>query len=154
TAFEVAEGAELSNIDITVGKTIDGYAATGVVLDSGTNTPVPNLGFSLSVLAGGGNRRQAMGMMPLPIVSDSAGQFRLENLPAGKYQLSVNPQSGAGMFGQSAAFDIIDQDVKDIQVLAVKGASLSGMIGLEANQQQDPSILGELLQFQVQVFVQ
>ena len=154
TTFEVAEGAEVSNIDITVGRTIDEYSASGVVVDSSTNAPVPNVGFSLGVIAGGGNRQRAMGLMALPIVSDSSGQFRIDNLPAGRYQVSVAPQSGAGLFGQSAPFDVINQDVTGIQISAVQGASLSGVVGLDTNQQQDPLLLGELMQFQVQVFVQ
>jgi len=154
TPFEVTEGAEVSNVDITVGRTIDEYSASGVVLDSSTNTPVPNVGFSLSILAGGGDRQRAMGLMSLPIISDSSGQFRIDNLPAGRYQVSVAPQSGAGMFGQSSPFDVINQDVTGIQVSAIKGASLAGTVALDGNQQQDPSILGELLQFQIQVFVQ
>ena len=153
TTLDVTEGAEVSNVDITVGRTIDEYSVSGVVLDSSTNAPVPNVGFSLSVLAGGGDRQRAMGLMSLPVVSDSNGQFRIDNVPAGKYQIAVAPQSGAGMFGQSSPFDVINQDVTGIQVSAIKGASLSGVVGLDANQQQDPSILGELLQFQVQVFV-
>jgi hypothetical protein len=155
TTFEVAEGAEVPNIDITVGRTIDQYSVTGVVLDSSSNAPVPNVGFTLTVISGGGNRQRAMGLMSLPVLSDSSGQFRIDNVPPGKYQVAVAPQSGAGMFGQSAAFDVINQDVSGIQVSAVKGASMAGVVSLEANQQQqDPSILAELLQFQVQVFVQ
>ena len=154
TTIEVAEGGEVPNVDITVGRTIEEYSVSGVVLDSSSNAPLPNVGFTLSVLAGGGDRQRAMGLMSLPVISDSSGQFRIDNVPPGKYQVAVAPQSGAGMFGQSAAFDVINQDVTGIQVSAIKGASLSGVVGLDANQQQDPSILGELLQFQVQVFVQ
>jgi Carboxypeptidase regulatory-like domain len=153
TTLEVTEGAEVSTVDITVGRTIDEYSVSGVVLDSSTNAPLPNVGFSLSVLAGGGNRQRSMGLMSLPVVSDSSGQFRIDNVPPGKYQVAVAPQSGAGMFGQSAAFDVINQDVTGIQVSAVRGASLSGIVSLDSSP-QDPSIVSELLQFQVQVFVQ
>jgi hypothetical protein len=153
TTIEVSEGTEVPNVDITVGRTIDEYSASGVVLDSSTNAPVPNLGFTLSVLAGGGNRQRAMGLMSLPVVSDSNGQFRIDNMPPGRYQVAVAPQSGAGMFGQSAPFDVVNQDVTGIQVSAIRGASLGGVVTLDGNQ-QDPSILGDLFQFQVQVFVQ
>ena len=153
TTVEVTEGGEAPNVDITVGRTLEEYSVSGVVLDSSSNAPLPNVGFTLSVLAGGGDRQRAMGLMSLPAISDSSGQFRIDNVPPGRYQVAVAPQSGAGMFGQSAAFDVINQDVSGIQVSAVKGASMAGIVTLDANQ-QDPSILGELLQFQVQVFVQ
>ena len=154
TTIEVTEGGEAPNVDITVGRTIDQYSVSGVVLDNTSNAPVPNVGFTLSVLAGGGDRQRAMGLMPLPVISDSNGQFRIDNVPPGKYQVAVAPQSGAGMFGQSSPFDVINQDVTGIQVSAIRGASLSGVVGLETNQQQNSSILQELMQFQVQVFVQ
>ncbi|PYS75624.1 MAG: hypothetical protein DMF66_19230 [Acidobacteria bacterium] len=113
---------------------------------------MPNVGFTLSVLAGGGNRQRAMGLMTLPVFSDGAGQFRVDNVPAGRYMISLSPQTNNGMTGQSAAFDVINQDVTGVVVQAVSGAGLSGFVALDGN--QDPSILSELLQFQVQVFVQ
>src|SRR4030095_15497648 len=67
TTFEVAEGAEVSNIDITVGRTIDEYSASGVVVDSSSNAPVPNVGFSLSVIAGGGNLTRSTVLMSVRI---------------------------------------------------------------------------------------
>jgi hypothetical protein len=71
-----------------------------------------------------------MGLMSLPVISDSNGQFRIDNVPPGKYQVAVAPQSGAGMFGQSSPFDVVNEDVTGIQVSAIKGASLSGVVGL------------------------
>jgi hypothetical protein len=149
TVVEVTEGAEVSNVDIKVGGTVDQYSVTGHVIDRDTNAPVPNVGFALSVLAGGGDRQR--GLMALPVISDSNGQFRVDNVPPGRYLISVAPQSGAGVSGQSAPFDVINQDVNGVEVRAVKGASLSGVVVMDGN--QDPSILAELQQFQVQVFV-
>jgi hypothetical protein len=56
------------------------------------------------------------------------------------------------MSGQSAPFDVIDQDVKGVEVRAVKGAGISGFVALDGN--PDPSIQAQLSQFQVTVFVQ
>ena len=151
TVIEVGEGAEVSNVDIKVGRTVDEYSVAGHVIDNDTNSPVPNVGFVLSVLAGGGDVQRGRGLMALPVTSDSNGQFRVDNVPPGRYLISVAPQSGAGISGQSAPFDVINQDVNGVEVRAVKGASLSGVVVVDGN--QDPSILAELLQFQVQVFV-
>jgi len=65
----VVEGAEVSNVDITVGRTVDEYAVTGRVIDRDSGVPLPNVGFSLSILAGGGDRQRAMGLVDLPVVS-------------------------------------------------------------------------------------
>ena len=151
TVIEVTEGAEVSNVDIRVGRTVDEYSVTGHVIDHDTNAPVPNVGFALSVLAGGGDRQRVTGLMALPVISDSNGQFRVDNVPPGRYLISVAPQSGAGISGQSAPFDVINEDVNGVEVRTVKGASLSGVVVVDGN--QDPSILAGLLQFQVQVFV-
>ncbi|HKC63933.1 MAG TPA: carboxypeptidase-like regulatory domain-containing protein [Pyrinomonadaceae bacterium] len=152
TIVEVAEGAEVSNVDITVGRTVEEYSVTGHVLDSSSNAPLPNLSFTLNILGGGGNRQRALSMMALPIVSDSAGTFRLDNVPPGRYMISVAPQSGTNMWGQSQPFDVINQDVNGVEVKATIGANVSGVVTLEGN--QDPSILAELMQFQVEAFVQ
>lgn len=152
TVVEVAEGDESGHIDITVGNTVEEYSVSGQVIDKNSNAPVPNVGFTLSVLAGGGNRQRAMGLMTLPVYSDAAGQFRVDNVPAGRYVISLSPQTSNGMSGQSSAFDVINQDVTGVVVAAVSGAGLSGFVTLDGN--QDPSVLAELLQFQVQVFVQ
>src|SRR5947209_3841727 len=63
---EVAEGAEVSSVHITVGRTVEEYSVIGRVLDSSSNAPLPNATFTLSALAGGGNRQIAMGLMALP----------------------------------------------------------------------------------------
>ena len=152
TVVEVAEGEEVGHVDITVGGRVEEYSVTGQVIDKGSGAPVPNVGFTLSVLAGGGGRQRAMGLMTLPVFSDGAGQFRVDNVPAGRYVISLSPQTSNGMSGQSAPFDVINQDVNGVLVPAVSGAGLSGFVALEGV--QDPSILSELLQFQVQVFVQ
>lgn len=149
---EVAEGAEVSNVDITVGRTVEEYSVTGRVLDSGSNAPLPNIPFTLSILASGGNRQRAMGFMALPIISDSAGAFRVDNLPPGRYLISVAPQSGTNMWGQSQPFDVINQDVNGVEVKATIGANVAGVVTLEGN--QDPTILAELMSFQVNSFVQ
>lgn len=150
---EVAEGAEVSNVDITVGRALDEYAVVGRVIDNSTNAPVPNVGFTLSVLSGGGNRQRANGLVTLPIVSDSNGQFRVDNVPPGRYQISLSPQMNTtSLWGQSQQFDVINQDVIGVEVRAMLGASLSGVVTLDGN--QDPTILAELMQFQVSVFVQ
>lgn len=151
TVVEVAEGEESAHIDITVGNTVEEYTVTGQVIDQSSNAPVPNVGFTLSVLAGGGNRQRALGLLTLPVFSDGAGQFRVDNVPAGRYVVSLAPETSNGMSGQSAPFDVINQDVSGVVVQAVSGAGLSGAVALEGT--QDPTILSELLQFQVQVAV-
>lgn len=151
TVVEVAEGEEVGHVDITVGNTVEEYTVTGQVIDKSSNAPVPNVGFTLSVLAGGGNRQRAMGLMTLPVFSDAAGQFRVDNVPAGRYVVSLSPETSNGMSGQSSPFDVINQDVTGVVVQAVSGAGLSGTVALEGT--QDPTILSELLQFQVQVGV-
>jgi hypothetical protein len=153
TVVEVTEGGETKGIDITVGNTVDEYAVTGQVVDKTSNVPVPNVGLTLSVLAGGGNRQRAMGLMTLPVFTDAAGQFRIDNMPAGSYMVSLSPDTSGGMSGQSPAFQVINQDVTGVVVQAVSGASVSGSVALDGNN-QDPTIQSELMQFQVQVFVQ
>jgi len=50
------------NVDITVGPhRLTNTQVTGRVIDRDSGVPLPNVGFSLSILAGGGDRQRAWG---------------------------------------------------------------------------------------------
>jgi len=61
--------------------------------------------------------------------SSTDGAFRLENLPAGKYSISIQPESN--LRAEPVTFDLIDQDVTGLLIKTATGASLSGTVLLE-----------------------
>ncbi len=84
TVIEVSEGSETSHVDITVDGPIHTFAASGVVLDEQTNQPAPNMQCWIS-----SQRRE---FIPLEVISNSRGQFQIENLSPGDYQVRAEPE--------------------------------------------------------------
>ncbi len=123
---EVGEGAEATNIDITIAESIKGFAATAIVIDSETNKPIANLRFGLQKVSG-----ERTDFISPSVQSDRLGKFRFENLQPGKYSIVNMPQPNSDMRGDSVPFEIVDQDVTGLMVKALRGASLSGTLVIE-----------------------
>ena len=63
--------------------------------------------------------------------SNSYGEFTLEKLPTGKYEISIQPPPDSNLKAESISFDLVDQDVSGLVIKATTGASLSGVVVLE-----------------------
>ncbi|HKY29920.1 MAG TPA: carboxypeptidase-like regulatory domain-containing protein [Pyrinomonadaceae bacterium] len=125
TIVELAEGAEATGIDITVGQAVPGFAASGRIVHSETGRPIANAGLFLVhfVVIGEGHTGRNVSFIPR---SNSQGEFRVENLVAGKYELI--PSSDSDLRGSPVKFDIVDQDVSGLVVSAAAGASVAGTV--------------------------
>jgi hypothetical protein len=147
TVVEVTEGSEASNIDIVLGRSLPTYAASGRVVDE-SGQPVPNTRFGLQLIIAAQRRAYAGSTA----VSNNQGEFRIENLAAGKYGTFMLPQPGTELRADGVTFDIVDQDVSGLEIKLSKGASVTGTVGLEGTEDKDT--LANLLQLRLQVFVQ
>lgn len=130
---EVVEGVELSNIDITVGQTVPMFSASGRVLDGEAGKPLTNMAIHLTrtvVLDPGSSSSVGSGAGQ----SDRQGEFKIENLVPGHYSLSISPSPGSDLRADPVAFDVVDQDVNDLQIKTAAGASLEGTVVLEGSQ--------------------
>ena len=145
---DVSEGGEATNIDITIGKKILGYAVTGLVVDGETNLPLPNIRFSLRKVMGQDNRSS----MTMGAISTQQGEFRIDNVPPGKYSLLIAPQFNNQVQGDAVPFEVIDQDVTGLTLRTSRGgASMSGTVVVEGT--SDKSVLAKLGAFRLQVFM-
>ena len=90
TVIEVSEGSETSHVDITVDGPIHTFAASGVVLDEQTNKPAPNMQCWIS-----SQRRE---FIPLEVISNSQGQFQIDRLLPGDYQVRAEPPEAEMVF--------------------------------------------------------
>jgi hypothetical protein len=145
--IDLAEGGEATNIDITIGQSIQGFAASGLVIDSETNQPVASVRFGLQ-------RREAernSDLIGTIATSNRHGQFRLENLPPGKYAVFILPQQNIDMNSDPLPFEIVDQDVTGLILRSARGASVSGAIVLEGT--SDKSALARLTQLRIRAYV-
>ena len=144
-AIEVTEGSEATNIDITVARSLPNFAASGKILDGETGRPVVGMRFGLRRVV---NNREA-GVMPIFAASNSQGEFRLENIPPGKYLVFVTPQQGNEARAEAVPFEVIDQDVTGLVLTTFKGVTITGTVLLDG----DKSVMTKLEQLHLQVYV-
>src|SRR6266404_8883303 len=139
TVIEVSEGSETSHVDITVDGPIRTFAASGVVLDEQTNQPAPNMQCWIS-----DQRRE---FIPLEVISNSQGQFQIDRLLPGDYQVRAEPQDGDGVRSNPVSFQIADRDIDGLVIRTAKGAGIAGVVVLENN--KDPVIMDKLRQLRI-----
>ncbi len=146
--IEVSEGAEATNIDITVGRSLPTFAASGKVVDGETGQPISGLRFGLRRMVGGSEGGFVEGMGAL---SNSRGEFRMENVTPGKYAIFILAQAGSEVRAEASYFEVVDQDVTGVLVKTVKGLSVSGSVVLDGPYEK--SVLAKLAELQVRAYV-
>ncbi|MEK6279582.1 MAG: hypothetical protein AABN95_04440 [Acidobacteriota bacterium] len=144
---ELGEGAEVSNIDITVGQTMQGFAASGVVVDGETNQPIADVRFGLQRILEANNAP----FMGTSATSNSRGEFRVENITPGKYAIFVMPQQNSDIRVDPLRFEIVNQDVTGLMLRTSKGAVVSGVVVLEGT--QDKGVYSRLAKLRLFAYV-
>ncbi|HKO98880.1 MAG TPA: hypothetical protein VJU86_17905 [Pyrinomonadaceae bacterium] len=144
---EITEGSESTNIDIVLGQTIKGFAASGIIVDGETTQPVPSLRVGLQKIIGT-NQPPFIGTSSM---SNARGEFRLENVTPGKYSLFVMPQANTDTLIQPIQIEVVDQDVKGLTLKTAKGAVISGVVVIEGT--QDPRLYEKLRNQRLYAFV-
>jgi len=139
TVIGVSEGSETSHVDITLDGPIRTFAASGVVLDEQTNQPAPNMQCWIS-----DQRRE---FIPLEVISNSQGQFQIDRLLPGDYQVRAEPEHGDGVRSNPVSFQIVDRDIEGLVIRTAKGAGIAGVVVLENN--KDPVVMDKLRQLSV-----
>ncbi|MGI9068778.1 MAG: hypothetical protein ACR2HX_20545 [Pyrinomonadaceae bacterium] len=142
---EVGEATEATNIDITIGQKLSGFAAAGVAIDGETDQPLPNLRFGLQRIVG-----ERPNFMGTTVLSSRLGAFQFENLTPGKYEVFLLPQNN-DMRGEPVTFEVVDQDVNGIMLRTSRGASLSGTVVLEGT--NDKVVQSKIAQLRLQAYV-
>ena len=130
--IEVGEGSETTNIDITLGRTIETFTASGRVI-SEKGQPVSFLRYGLQRLIGSNDRQELVSSMTS---TNARGEFTVEALTPGKYTLVVMQEGTSDMRADGTTFDVIDSDVSGITVRVIRGASVSGTVVLENDDKQ------------------
>jgi len=127
TAIEVNEGSEANNIDITLGRQVSRYTARGRIIDGDTSQPLPNarIGIQLFFSVGGSTSRNAAAE------STKDGEFKVENLPPGKYAVYLDSQTDSEWVSEAVRFEVTDQDIDGLLIKTSRGGSISGVVVLE-----------------------
>ena len=145
----VTEGSEANNVDITLGRAQSTFTASGRVIDTEKNAPVPNLPLGVQRVVG-----QRIEIIPTMASTNAQGDFIFEGLIPGKYTLYIfqmglqNPYPD--LRAEQTSFDIMDQDLSGLTVRLTKGASLTGIVVLES---EDKTAFQKLQQLQLRALM-
>lgn len=149
---EVSVGSEATAIDITLGKLTPTYTATGRVFDAETGEGLAGVSLGQGRLDAKGN---VMGVGYSGITSGTRGEFRMEGLEAGRYQIITNSLTGDGnansreYYSEQSQFEITDADASGVEVKMRRGASVGGVVVLEDGTNREArSLLSQVAFFQ------
>lgn len=126
--IELRPGDEATDIDITLGRPLKTYRASGRIVSAETGRPVPNLFFGYGALDPSGKSISSFGGGQ---ATNALGEFQTEGLAPGRYAVFAMPQEGSEFYSDFTFFDVSDADVTGIVVQAKRGATVSGFVRVE-----------------------
>lgn len=128
TLVEVKEGAEATNIDITPGKAAKGFSASGRVIDGESGEPVAGLFITYRSIS----TEDDLGGSFSSQQSDANGNFRIEGVMPGRYSASaMSLGSASSSYGEPASFEVVNEDVKGIEIKVRRGSTIEGVVIIE-----------------------
>jgi len=143
--IEVSEGSEATDVDITLGRALQMFSASGRVIEGEKGLPLPNVRFSVRRMVG--QREEFANSLT---ISNIKGEFIIEGLLPGKYAINQLQNQNNEFRAETLNFEIIDQDISGVVVKLVRGASVSGVIVIES---EDKAVLAKLSELQVRGFI-
>ncbi|HEX8502263.1 MAG TPA: carboxypeptidase-like regulatory domain-containing protein [Pyrinomonadaceae bacterium] len=126
---EVKAGDVSENVDITLGRPLKTYKASGRFVSAETGEPVPNLGYGYGALDAAGRR---VGPFGSGQATNARGEFQTEGLAPGRYVVFNMPaQENTDYYSEPVAFEVADADVAGLVVRVKRGATVSGVVVVE-----------------------
>ncbi|HEX5733747.1 MAG TPA: carboxypeptidase-like regulatory domain-containing protein [Blastocatellia bacterium] len=141
---EVKEGMETTGIDVVLASASKSYRATGRIVDADTGKPVANVQFGHGALMKN-NQMGATGWTGNR--TNAAGEFRIEGLMPGRYAAFMVTEAESDTYSEPAPFEVINEDVKGIEIKVRRGSSISGIAVVEGA--QDAEVLARLSSLQL-----
>jgi protocatechuate 3,4-dioxygenase beta subunit len=126
---ELKAGDEAEDVDISLGRPLKTYKASGRFVSAETGEPVPGISFGYGALNPGGRRVGSFGGgQP----TNARGEFTTEGLAPGRYAIfNMGGMESTEFYTEPATFEIVDADVAGITVRVRRGASVSGVVQIE-----------------------
>lgn len=137
TVVEVTEGSEATDIDIMMGRPFTAFKVTGKIVDGETGKPVPNIRYGIFHGTSEGSGQSTSGLS-----TNANGEFRFEGVMPGKYSVFIAPEMNTEVRAEPVPFEVVDHDITDLVIKAVKGSSVSGFVVLEGV--EDPGAIAKL----------
>ena len=145
TVIQVSEASEVKDVDISLGRTLQTFSVSGHVISSESGLPVPNVRYGLTRIVGERSEYVSGG-----IASDSRGDFVVEGLLPGKYALVQSANQTNDLRLETTGFEVVDENITDLPIKLVKGATISGVVVLESD---DKAARSKLLQLQMRGYI-
>ena len=122
---ELREGGEANNVDIKVGNATQTYAVSGHVIDAETGLPIARAGVRLMLVRRGpGPPSPSIGFQ-----ADDQGGFGFDGLESGHYSaLATSEVYGGNFYSDPVNFEVVDHDVSGLELKAIPGLSVSGVV--------------------------
>jgi protocatechuate 3,4-dioxygenase beta subunit len=126
---EVTSGGEASDVDITLGRALKTYRASGRFVNAETGEGVAGISVSYGVLDNNGRRLSTFGG---GTTTNARGEFQIEGLTPGRYAVFSTPWGAdSEVYSEATTFEIKDADVHGFVVKLRRGASVSGVVQIE-----------------------
>lgn len=125
--IEVSDGSEATNVDIVISRSLTPRTASGIVVVGDSGQPFPRASVSVTHIVG----PNATMISSRGVMTNSQGEFKVENLTPGQYSVSVQSQGDRDWRSDDQRFEIVDRDVTGLVVKTIKGGSVSGVLVLE-----------------------
>ena len=78
--------------------------------------------------------------------SDSKGEFRINDLPSGKYTIDVSTGAESPWFAETE-FEVVDLDIRGLELTVSRAESISGVVVLENS--SDAAVVAKLSQLRI-----
>jgi protocatechuate 3,4-dioxygenase beta subunit len=137
---EVGEGDEATNIDIRLGHRGTTFSIAGRVVDSETREPIAGIRPTYGrVSKDNPTSGSYMGGMP----TTARGEFRFDGLEPGHYIMFASSRlDGGDYYSDSIVFDVVDHDVTNLELKAIRGLTISGVVLPDSD--TDKNVLAQL----------
>jgi protocatechuate 3,4-dioxygenase beta subunit len=127
TVLEVTEGSETTGIDMTLGRPMIRYSASGRIVDGETGKPVAGIRYGVQRFLNKEFQQSRSG----GVATNEQGEFKLQNLPPGSYAVFAEYHIDTDWRIEPLHFEVVDQDITGLIVKTAKGGSVSGTVVVE-----------------------
>jgi Carboxypeptidase regulatory-like domain len=135
TIIEVTSGGEATGVDITLGRAAKAYTASGRIVNADTGKPVAGMNYGYGSLQPDGKNFGSSATTGS--TSNPSGEFRLEGIMPGRYAAFASSMEETDLYSEPVSFQITDADVTGLEIKVHLGSSLSGVVAIEGESNQD-----------------
>lgn len=162
-AVELAEGAEVTGIDIKLGIVDKGVVISGRIIDADTRIPVADAMIAYAKVTPPASAKDdnddekddekseefGQGLPGGYTTTNARGEFRFESVAPGKYKLEANSiaafTDAGGFYADPLDFEVQYANIDKLELKIHRGASISGVVAVESADR--PDITSELAGF-------